>query len=76
MQNIIKYIVNLFTTAANIHKRHKFVVGQIVNLDLYGHQTQIQITKSNLKSRCYKVKWLDENRTSSQTKDFINKYAV
>ena len=76
MKNIIQYIGNLLSTAVKIYKRNKFTTGQIVNLRLYGHNTQIEIIASDYKSRCYKVKWADDGRVSLQTKDFINKFAV
>tara|TARA_B100001057_G_C22462886_1_gene799579 strand:+ start:452 stop:682 length:231 start_codon:yes stop_codon:yes gene_type:complete len=76
MQNIIQYISNLFSTAIKIYKRNKFTTGQIVDLSLYGHNTQIEIVASDYKSRCYKVKWFDDGRVSFQTKDFINKFSV
>tara|TARA_A100001201_G_scaffold139943_1_gene132472 strand:- start:1749 stop:1976 length:228 start_codon:yes stop_codon:yes gene_type:complete len=75
MKNIIQYITNLFSTAVKIYKRNKFTVGQIVDLNMYGHNTQIEIVASDYKSRCYKVKWSD-GRVSLQTKDFINKFAA
>lgn len=76
MQNFIQYVTNFFSVAIKIYKRNKFTAGQIVNLNLYGNRTQIEIITSDYKSRCYKVKWTDDGRISLQTKDFINKFSV
>ena len=76
MKNIIQYISNLFAVAVKTYKRNKFTVGQIVNLNLHGHNTQIEIVASDYKSRCYRVKWTYDGRVSLQTKEFINKFAV
>lgn len=76
MQNFIQYVTKFFSVAIKIYKRNKFTAGQIVNLNLYGNRTQIEIITSDYKSRCYKVKWTDDGRISLQTKDFINKFSV
>ena len=76
MENFIQYVTNFFSVAIKIYKRNKFTAGQIVNLNLYGNRTQIEIITSDYKSRCYKVKWADDGRISLQTKDFINKFSV
>jgi len=72
----MKNIVSLISTLIKIYKRNKLSVGQVVDLSLYGHSTQIKIVASDFNSRCYKVQWLEDGRVSLQTKDFINSFIV
>jgi hydroxymethylpyrimidine/phosphomethylpyrimidine kinase len=72
----MKNIINLITALIKICKRNKLAVNQVVDLNIYGYNTQIKIVASDFNSRCYKVQWLDDKRISFQTKDFINKFIV
>lgn len=65
-----------FKSIAKKFKMNNLNQHDILTLNLFGVTSKIQIIENNFDDLTCKIKWLDSNKITRQTKDFIIKNSI